>query len=95
MGPTHELLLGENFFIRPGIQLQHWVELFQDRLKQSPNGDDGEYQLNSFVRRGRVFFSGGILKKVTFLILFEAANIGRTATAADGTASKTFNTLTM
>jgi hypothetical protein len=95
MGPTHELMLGENFFIRPGIQLQSWTELLQDRVKQQPSGDEGEYQMNSYVRRGRVFFSGGIFKKVTFLILFEAANIGRTATAADGTSSKLFNTLAM
>src|SRR5262245_47207242 len=54
MGPTRELNLSENFFIRPGIQLQHWTELLQDRTKQV-NGDDGKYQMNTFIRRARIF----------------------------------------
>jgi hypothetical protein len=92
MGPTNELRLGENFFIRPGLMLQSWTELLQDRVKQ-PNGDDGEYQMNTYLRRARIFFGGAVFKKVTYLLLFEAANLGRAATAADGTTSKTFNTL--
>ncbi|HTE52603.1 MAG TPA: porin [Kofleriaceae bacterium] len=92
MGPTHELLLGENFFIRPGLMLQSWTELLQDRVPQT-NGDDGEYQFNTFLRRARVFFAGGIFNKVTYLLLLEAANFGKTVTAPDGTAVKGFNTL--
>jgi len=93
MGKSNELVLGENFFIRPGLLLQGWTELLQDRAVQS-NGDDGEYQWNMFLRRARVLFAGGVFKKMTFLLLLEAANLGRTTTAPDGTATKAFNTLT-
>lgn len=92
MGKTNELLLGENFFLRPGIQLQAWTELLQDRAKQT-DGEDGAYQWNHFLRRARFFISGGIFKKVTYLFLFEGANLGRTVTAADGTSTKNFNSL--
>jgi hypothetical protein len=92
MGPSNELVLGENFFIRPGLMLQSWTELLQDRVSQ-PNGDDGEYQWNTYLRRARGFFAGAIFKKITYLLLLEASNLGRTATAPDGTSSKLFNTL--
>lgn len=93
MGPTgNELVLSENFFIRPGLMLQEWTELLQDRVIQS-DGDDGGYQLNTFLRRARVFFGGAVFKKITYLLLLEASNLGRTATAPDGTSSKLFNTL--
>jgi Phosphate-selective porin O and P len=93
MGKTNELVLGENFFLRPGLLLQGWTELLQDRLVQT-DGTDGEYQWNTYLRRARVFFAGGVFKKMTFLLLLEAANLGRANTAMDGTTSKGFNTLT-
>ena len=92
MGPSNELVLGENFFIRPGVMLQSWTELLQDRAVQT-DGDDGGYQMNTFLRRARIFFAGGIFKKMTFLLLFEAANLGKTLTAPDGTATKNYNSL--
>jgi hypothetical protein len=93
MGPTNELVLGENFFIRPGLLLQGWSEVLQDRVVQQPTGDDGDYQWNTYLRRARIFFAGGVFKKVTFLLLLEAANLGRTTTAVDGTATKNFDSL--
>jgi Phosphate-selective porin O and P len=92
MGPTNELVLGENFFIRPGLLLQGWSELMQDRVVQ-PDGEDGDYQWNTYLRRARIFFAGGVFKKVTYLLLLEAANLGRTTTEPDGTTSKAFDTL--
>ena len=92
MGPSNELVLGENFFIRPGLMLQGWSELLQDRVVQ-PDGEEGDYQWNTYLRRARIFFAGGVFKKLTFLLLLEAANLGRTTTAPDGTASKAFDTL--
>lgn len=92
MGPSNELVLGENFFIRPGLMLQGWSELLQDRVVQ-PDGEDGDYQWNSYLRRARIFFAGGVFKKLTFLLLLEAANLGRTTTAPDGNATKAFDTL--
>ncbi len=92
MGPTNELVLGENFFIRPGLMLQGWTEVLQDRVVQQ-NGNDGDYQWNTYLRRARVFFAGGVFKKLTYLLLLEAANLGRTNTAPDGTASKNFDSL--
>ncbi|HKE20606.1 MAG TPA: hypothetical protein VKB80_37285 [Kofleriaceae bacterium] len=94
MGPSNELVLGDNFFIRPGLMLQGWSELLQDRVVQQPSGDDGGYQWNTYLRRARIFFAGGVFKKMTFLLLLEAANLGRTATAPDGTATKNYNSLT-
>jgi len=93
LGPTNELRLGENFSIRPGFQLQHWTELLQDRTRRS-NGEPGNYQWNTYVRRARFILGGTIFQKVSFFGLLEAANVGRTSTAADGTATKTFDTLT-
>jgi hypothetical protein len=92
MGPSNELVLGENFFIRPGLMLQGWSEVLQDRVVQS-TGEDGDYQWNTYLRRARILFAGGVFKKLTFLLLLEAANLGRTATAPDGTASKNFDSL--
>jgi hypothetical protein len=93
MGPSgNELVLSENFFIRFGLMLQDWTELLQDRANQS-NGDDGGYQLNTFLRRARVFFGGAVFKKITYLFLLEGSNLGKATTAPDGTTSKQFNTL--
>lgn len=93
MGPSNELVLGENFFIRPGLMLQGWSELLQDRVVQQPEGEEGDYQWNTYLRRARIFFAGGVFKKLTFLLLLEAANLGRTTTAPDGSTTKAFDTL--
>jgi hypothetical protein len=87
-----ELRLGENFSIRPGIQLQYWNEALQDRARQ-PNGETGDYQWNTYLRRTRIFFGGTVFTKASYFIMFDAPNLGRTTTAADGTATKNFNTL--
>jgi Phosphate-selective porin O and P len=87
-----ELRLGENFSIRPGIQLQYWNEALQDRVRQ-PNGETGDYQWNTYLRRTRLFFGGTVFKKASYFIMFDAPNLGRTTTAPDGTATKNFNTL--
>jgi hypothetical protein len=90
MGPNRELILGDNFLIRPGIMVQHWTELFQDRVRQ-PNGDPGEFQMNTYVRRPRFFVAGLVFKKVGFLILLEAPDLGISAPAG----GKNFDALQM
>jgi hypothetical protein len=88
MGPNRELILGENFLIRPGILLQSWTEFLQDRVRQ-PNGDPGEFQMNSYIRRVRFYVSGLVFKKVAYLLLFEGTDLGLTSP----TGEKTFDTL--
>jgi hypothetical protein len=88
MSPKKELRISENFSIRPGLQFQFWTEGLQDRVRQ-PNGEAGDYQWNTYMRRTRFFFWGS-LYKASYFIMFDAVNLGRTITAADGTATKNF-----
>jgi hypothetical protein len=92
MSAKKELRLSENFSIRPGIQFQFWAEALQDRVRQ-PNGEAGDYQWNTYMRRTRIFFWGTLFKKAGYFIMFEAPNLGRTTTAADGTATKNLDTV--
>jgi hypothetical protein len=88
MGPNRELVLSENFLIRPGVMVQSWTELLQDRLRQ-PDGDAGEFQMNSYIRRARFFVSGLVFGKIAFLLLLEGTDLGLTNAAGE----KVFNTL--
>jgi len=80
MTPKRELMLGENFGIRPGVLIQAWTEALQDRVKKT-NGEDGDYQLNTYIRRARFFVAGTVFKQMTYLVLLEAADLGRTLPA--------------
>jgi hypothetical protein len=85
----HALYLGENFSIRPGVQLQHWTELLQDRYRQQATGAPGTFEFNTFLRRARLFFEGSLFKKLSYMLALEGTNLGRASTdPLDGTVIK-------
>src|SRR5712692_6812588 len=59
VGPTRELKLAENTWMRFGFQVQAWVRAAQDLAKQL-DGSDGGYAYDIYCRRCRLFSSGSI-----------------------------------
>jgi hypothetical protein len=76
VGPTRELKLADNTWMRFGFQVQAWVRAAQDPFRQQ-DGSDGGYAYDIYCRRCRLFATGSIVKDVTYNILFEAGNFGR------------------
>src|SRR5262249_17808266 len=87
IGPAREIKLAENTWFRFGAQVQAWFKAAQDRIIQS-DGSDGQYALDFYSRRGRLFVTGSVVKDVFFNVLFESANVGRgdPATGVKGSA---------
>jgi hypothetical protein len=84
VGPTREIKLAENTWVRFGFQVQTWVRALQDGAKQ-PDGSEGGYAYDIYCRRCRIFATGSIVKDVTYNLLVEAGNFGR---ANPGTGDK-------
>ena len=76
VGPTRELKLAENTWMRFGFQVQAWYKAAQDRTNPTTGSEPG-YAQDFFCRRCRLFASGSVVKDVTFLMLFEVANFGK------------------
>jgi hypothetical protein len=76
VGPTRELKLAENTWMRFGFQVQTWFRAAQDRIIQ-PDGSNGGFAFDYYCRRCRLFATGSVVQGVTFNILFEAGNLGR------------------
>lgn len=85
------LRLSELFSIRFGIQLQLWAQAAQDSLKTG-TGDAGGFTKNIYLRRARFFIGGGFSEKISYLLLWESANLGLPAANADGSTNKNFLT---
>lgn len=85
------LRLSELFSIRFGIQLQLWASLAQDAIPKA-NGDAGGYTKNIYLRRARFFIGGGFSERISYLLLWESANLGLPTANADGSTNKNFAT---
>lgn len=76
VGPTRELKLAENTWIRFGFQVQTWFKAAQDRIIQA-DGSEGGFAFDFYCRRCRIFASGSVVKDVTFILLLEEGNFGK------------------
>jgi hypothetical protein len=96
--PTYPTVLGgqlvkinDIFSFRPGILLQLWGVLGQD-LNPKSNGDAGGFSKQLYMRRARMFLTGGIGSQLSYTILFESGNLGQANTnAATGAVDKGFS----
>ena len=87
LGPTREIKLADNTWVRFGFQVQAWFKAGQDRILQA-NGSDGGYSFDFSCRRCRLFATGSVVKDVNFNILFEAGNLGSANAPPSATGAK-------
>lgn len=82
VNPPGLLRLNELFSFRPGLLIQMWASAVQDNVPKL-NGDAGDFAKNLYMRRGRLFMLGTIGDRITYVLLWESANLG--LPGADGT----------
>lgn len=90
IGPVREIKITDHFAIKMGLQIQFWAESLQSNTVES-DGDDGGYQNNLFVRRGRVLLGAQPWDNINIFVLLEGSNIGKAVNSlAAGGSAKTF-----
>jgi hypothetical protein len=76
IGPAREIKLAEFTWFRFGAQVQAWFKAAQDRILQT-DGSDGQWAIDFYCRRCRLFATGSVVKDVFFNLLFESSNTGK------------------
>jgi len=84
MGKNHEIMVAENVWFRFGLQAQVWFDSLQSAIPK-PDGSDGGYANNMYIRRARILLGAQVFKNVSMFFQTDSPNLGR-ATGLGGAA---------